>query len=68
MYQIHIKKECSQCHEVDNTEIITRYDTTYLRCRNCGHEKMLYRTFTNIPFREQFKQLEMPKIPDKELF
>ncbi len=43
---IEIKKEteCSKCKTRDYTETVLRDNSTFIRCRKCGHEKLISTT------------------------
>lgn len=41
MYIPEPKKKCSKCKSIQHPETVHRDDKTYLRCRECGHEKLI---------------------------
>lgn len=39
--QIPERNKCSKCSVINYTESVTRGMETFIRCRKCGHEKLV---------------------------
>ena len=69
MIQVHQDKECSKCGALNRTDYVSRGKKTYLRCKECGHEK-LFATFTtgSMSLDGNVVYIKVPPVPDKEVF
>ena len=47
--QIQENNKCSKCNTLNYTERVTRGMETFIRCRNCGHEKLISTLTVNNP-------------------
>lgn len=69
--QRHIPQKCSKCNSIDNVEHVTRNlfnkSEMFLRCRSCGHEKLVFTT-TSTPTDQTNQQIYNQRIIDEEIF
>ena len=65
---INQDKECSKCGKVNFTETVYRDNESYIRCRKCGHEKLLWTQSTSGSINSQPTVYNCPPLPHKETF
>ena len=68
MIQVHQDKECSKCGALNRTEYVSWGKKTYLRCKECGHEKLYMTTTTAGPRIFPNVVYTAAKFPDKQVF
>jgi len=60
-------KKCSKCNTINCTESVTIDNKTFLRCRICGHEKLIS-TIEVYPEDGPYKVYELKEQPQIEEF
>jgi uncharacterized Zn finger protein len=63
--EIKNDKKCSQCGSINFHEYVTRLDEQLIRCRSCGHQKVIARLTTSSTERVSYQS---QNIPPTEIF